>query len=93
MGGTYHYLAGMTDPFLLTVHYQGEDRDYTAQLIIRGYTHQFKITIDNSEVYFEPDEEGQYRAVQQTGQDVGALARIDIRLLALLQEQLAAIRS
>jgi uncharacterized membrane-anchored protein len=83
----------MTDPFLLTVHYRSEERDYTTQLIIRGYTHQFKITIDNTDVYFEPDEEGQYRAVQQAGQDAAILATIDRQLLALLQEQLAAIRS
>lgn len=35
----------------------------TAQLIQQGYTHKFQVTVEDLEVYFEPDEEGSYRAL------------------------------
>ena len=81
----------MTDPFILTVKHNGEDAGYTAQLLLQGYSHKFKVLVNDMEVYFEPDEEGLYRVIQLPGQDAAALNAIDKHLLALIQQQLAAI--
>ncbi|MFT3935412.1 MAG: hypothetical protein QM726_17430 [Chitinophagaceae bacterium] len=83
----------MTDPFILTVDYKSIKTDFTAQLILQGYTHKFSVLINDMPVYFEPDEEGSYRAVQMPGQDEKALALLDRKLLALIGQELAAILS
>jgi hypothetical protein len=83
----------MTDHFILTVNYKGHDSDYPAQLLLQGYTHKFKVRINDTEVFFEPDEEGLYRVVQMPGQDLSSLATIDPHLLELLQQKLVEILS
>jgi hypothetical protein len=83
----------MTDPFILTVNHKGHDSDYPAQLLLLGYTHKFKVQVNETEVYFEPDEEGLYRVVQMPGQDLSSLAAIDPHLLELLQQKLVEILS
>lgn len=83
----------MTDPFVLTIIYKGAASQYTAQLMLRGYTHAFKVLINETEVYFEPDEEGSYRAIQMPGQDAAAVAAIDIHILELVQQQITSLLS
>ncbi len=83
----------MTEPFIITVNYKGSAIDYTAQLMMLGYTHKFKVQIDAAEVYFEPDEEGLYRVVQMPGQEMETLKAIDPRILELLQQKLVEILS
>ncbi|MFL9483183.1 hypothetical protein ACI6Q2_10440 [Chitinophagaceae bacterium LWZ2-11] len=53
----------MNEPFVVTVHYKGIDRDYEARLQVIGYTHRFLVSIENFDVFFERDEEGSYRAM------------------------------
>ena len=81
----------MTDSFILTVEYAGEPQDFAAELILHGYSHQFKVNVHETEVFFEPDEEGSYRAIRMPWQEEGALAKIDKRLLGSIQEKISAI--
>jgi len=81
----------MTEPFTISVYYKGSTLDLTARLVVLGYTHQFRVSVGNSEVYFEPDEEGEYRAVSVTGVGEKPVA-IDRELLMLIQQQIAALR-
>ena len=53
----------MYEPFQLPVTYKGKDLLLPAQLIRFGYTHKFKISVNEINVMFEPDEEGVYRAM------------------------------
>ncbi len=53
----------MEDPILITVPYKGEEKNIEVQWQPMGYTHRFKAWINDVEVFFEPDEERQYRAV------------------------------
>lgn len=53
----------MNEPFELPVTYKGKDLLLSAQLLNYGYTHKFKVTLDEQEVLFEPDEERVYRAI------------------------------
>ena len=81
----------MTDPFIITVTYKGKPTDFDAQLVVQGYSHKFKVLISKTEVYFEPDEEGLYRAVRMPGQDEKEIAAIDRGLLELITGKIAEI--
>ena len=53
----------MYEPFELPVVYKGEALMMPAQWIPTGYTHKFQVEVKNLIYYFEPDEEGSYRAI------------------------------
>jgi hypothetical protein len=53
----------MTEPILITVPYKGAQKEFEIQLEVTGYTYRIKVIIDEVIVFFEPDEEKQYRAV------------------------------
>jgi len=53
----------MEEGFKLPVVYKGQEREFEATLIATGYTHKFHVDIGGIGVYFEPDEERNYRAI------------------------------
>jgi hypothetical protein len=53
----------MEDLFLIPVHYKGVERQFEASLQVLGYIHRFHVAVDGTDVIFEKDEEGSYRAV------------------------------
>jgi len=55
----------MEDSFIITVLYKGQDRDFEAELLQMGYIHKFHVIVEESDLYFERDEEGRYRAILQ----------------------------
>ena len=55
----------MEDSFIITVTYKGQDRDFEAELLQMGYIHKFHVIVEESDLYFERDEEGCYRAILQ----------------------------
>jgi hypothetical protein len=81
----------MTDQFDLIIDYRGEQKHFPANLLLQGYTHKFKVIIDAKEVFFEPDEEGSYRAVIMPGQDEKEFGKIDRKLLRAVQEKIESI--
>ena len=78
----------MDDQFLLTVNYKSKDQDFNAWLLLQGYTHKIKVQVEGTEVFFEPDEEGNYRAVKMSWQEQKDLDKIDRRLLALIGQKI-----
>ncbi len=80
----------MEEPFLLPVLYKGETHHFEAQLRVTGYTHRFEVQVNNEPVFFEPDEEGMYRAVAATPQqrhhqpDIALLTAISNAIKAVL---------
>jgi hypothetical protein len=78
----------MSDEFVLTVQYKGEEHHFESSLIQRGYTHQFRVHIHDKEVFFEPDEEGHYRAVKMPTQEMHELEKIDKALLSAIQKEI-----
>ena len=55
----------MNDPFYLPVHFQGKDLEFPAQLFNLGaYTHKIKVSVYGSDILFETDEDGEYRAIE-----------------------------
>jgi hypothetical protein len=61
----------MEEGFKLPVTYKSQEREFEATLMATGYTHKFHVDIDGIGVYFEPDEERNYRAML----DENALAK------------------
>jgi hypothetical protein len=53
----------MYEVFDLPVKHRGHEILFPAQLVQAGYMHKFKVTVGDTEVLFEPDEEGTYRAL------------------------------
>jgi hypothetical protein len=53
----------MQEPFELPVSFRGEELLLPARMIPTGYTHKFEVEVNNVMYYFEPDEEGSYRAM------------------------------
>ncbi len=53
----------MNEPFEIPLTYKGKELEFTAQLLQLGYTHKFKVWVEDYEVLYEPDEERTYRAV------------------------------
>ena len=56
----------MEDPFLLPVSYKGKEENYEAQLLLRGYTYQIRVTVAGTDIFYERDEEGAFRAMIPT---------------------------
>ncbi|WP_207427979.1 hypothetical protein [Pedobacter sp. SYSU D00535] len=53
----------MEEGFKLPITYKGQEKELEATLTASGYTHKFHVDIDGVGVFFEPDEERNYRAV------------------------------
>lgn len=53
----------MLDLFELPVEYNGKEFLFPAELLPMGFTHKIKVTVDGTEILFEPDEERNYRAM------------------------------
>jgi hypothetical protein len=49
--------------FQLPIFYNGEQLSFTANLIRVGYGYQFQLKVNEQKIFFEPDEEGNYRAI------------------------------
>jgi hypothetical protein len=75
----------MTDEFALIITYKGREQHFTARMIPQGFTHRFQVSLPETDVFFEPDEEGGYRAITMPGQDEKILSKIDKGLLAGIQ--------
>ena len=82
----------MEDPFIIDVDYQGEELEFEGQLHISGYLHKIEIIVNDISVFFEPDEERNYRALVSMEQisnhkvlSVGLLQAIAHRLDSLLK--------
>jgi hypothetical protein len=53
----------MSEPIFISVPYKNAEKQVEVQLEVTGYTHRFRVLVDEVTVLFEPDEERQYRAI------------------------------
>lgn len=67
------------DVYEIPVQYRGEEILVPAQLVVTGYTHKFRIEVGGHEIFFEPDEERNYRAMLDPAHSDSA--KIDIAFL------------
>lgn len=78
----------MDDLFELPVIYKGKEESFPAQLQQVGYTHRFVVDVYGEEVFFEPDEERNYRAVVDPEK---LQASVPIDLLKAIAESIEAL--
>ncbi len=81
----------MTEEFTITVHYKGDDLQFTARLLLQGYSHQFEVDINGVLVHFEPNDSGSYRVLKMPWQEEKELLKIDKTLLAAISGSIEAI--
>lgn len=81
-----------SENIIITVPYRGGEKEVALEWQPMGYTHRFKVQLDEVEVYFEPDEERNFRVVLPEGLNDNQV-KINIELVqavaAVLQETLA----
>ncbi len=75
------------DPFDIPVTYKGKEIVFPAELLPMGYTYKIKVTIDEIDVLFEPDEEKNYRATV-SNEDRDKAGNLNKELLQLISETL-----
>ena len=81
----------MNDEFAIIINYKGQELNYPAKLLLQGFTHKFQVTLPETDVFFEPDEEGRYRVVKMPWQEEKVLLKIDKALLAEIQQKIEEI--
>lgn len=53
----------MDENFEIPVTYKGEELNFPASLVSRGYTYAIRVNINGQHINFEPDEEKNFRAL------------------------------
>ncbi len=79
----------MDNSFEITIAYNGKEYLFPASLITYGYSYRIEANIFDTLVNFEPDEEGNYRALIDPGEMVAG--KITKELLQLIVEQLGSL--
>lgn len=82
----------MDEPFTLTVPYKGEQHDFDMELMLTGYTYKFRTVINDTEVFFERDDAGAFRALAPNA-DSKQLQSLDAGLLQMIAQELEIILS
>jgi hypothetical protein len=76
------------DSIHLTINQGGQSHDVEVHFVSFAYTYRFQIRLNDIEIYFEPDEERNLRAIVPAGIE---LNRQQIELLSLIGQELEAI--
>ena len=77
----------MNDTFDLPVQFKGALLTFPSRLLQQGYTHKFLVEVDGQPVYFEPDEERNYRAIIETA-DININKVLNLELLKAVAQAL-----
>ena len=70
----------MAERFELPVEYNGKKHFFKATLNVYVYTHKFHVDVDGQTIIFQPDEEGNYRAIIDYN-DLNDISNIDVKLI------------
>ena len=77
------------ESFTFSVLYKNQERNFDAVLQQYGYSYRITIPVDGMDIFFEPDEERNYRAILP---DVtGNKKKIDLQLLQTIASRLEEI--
>jgi hypothetical protein len=80
----------MDDTFEIPVTYKGDEQSFTAKILMLGYTHKIQVWVKDKEIFFEPDEERNYRALIDTTK-LNTGKEIDIDLLKAIAESIESV--
>ena len=80
----------MEDSFEIPVEHKGKEYLFPAKLLKLGYIYKFLVEVNGTEVFFEQDDEGKYRAlVDPSNLDEGV--KINVGLLEAIANSLEEI--
>ncbi len=82
----------MSEPIFITVPYQRGEKQFEIELEVTGYTYRIKVMVNEVTVFFERDEERQYRAIVPY-ENVDAGKKLDPVLLQAIAETLEKVLS
>jgi hypothetical protein len=72
----------MSSRFQLPVTYNGEEQEYSTELVSFGYTYKFNVHVNGNDLTFETDDEGCFRVIGEKD------AKVDPELLQSIIESL-----
>ena len=78
----------MEETFELPVMYENREILFPAELQQTGYTHRFRVEVAGQDVFFEPDEERNYRAVVNVETETNEISRDLLQAIAATIESL-----
>lgn len=81
----------MPEQFSITIQYKGEERYFEVTAVISTYIYQFLVTVNETDIIFERDEEGSFRAMKSPAHLHHELKETDVAMLTLIQEQIEEI--
>jgi hypothetical protein len=70
----------MNDTFEIPVSYKGEELLFEATLVNYGYTYKIQVEVNGIDVFFEPDEEKNFRILVEPSHLEGK-NKLDVELL------------
>ncbi|MES2430905.1 MAG: hypothetical protein V4556_08200 [Bacteroidota bacterium] len=82
----------MDNSFEVPVTHNGHDYLFPATLITYGYSYKIEVDVSGTIIIFEPDDEGNYRALINEAQ-LHDIPHVNKELLQLIAEKLQALFS
>jgi len=76
------------ESFTFSILYKNQERNFDAVLQQYGYSYRITIPIDGMDIFFEPDEERNYRAILP---DAAGNKKVDAQLLQTIATRLEEI--
>ena len=80
----------MDDTIEIPVNYKNKNLMFEAKFLQFGYSYKFQIDVNGTTIFFEPDEERNFRAIVDPSIENGH-NNIDVELIQLIAESLQAI--
>ena len=77
----------MNESFDIPVTFKDKELNFAARLVHTGYAYKFIVDINGVEVFFEKDDEGNYRAIADTTK-IEESNKLDINLLQAIATSL-----
>lgn len=71
----------MPDYFIFSINVYGSKKDVTIKLLPSNYVTRVQVLIDNDKLFFEPDEEGQYRLIKMPWQNESEIIKVDTEII------------
>jgi hypothetical protein len=78
----------MDDYFIIPVNVDGQELEFEGRLLLQGFIHRIEVIVDEVPVLFEPDEEGNYRALVAADQMEGKGKNLNRQVLQAITEVL-----
>ena len=80
----------MQDEIEIPIEINGEQRSFFARIIPYGYTYRLSVDVNGTEVFFEPDEQDQYRVILSDPE--AKLSNTDKQIIKSVAEVLGEIK-